>query len=227
MEPALLIVAVIAVIVTIALVQQHLKRLRRQAFGSLAARLGLQYAPDDPFGLDGLPFELFGRGDGRGCENVLWGAWQGLDVRAADYWYYDESTDAEGRTTRQYHRFSCVVVAVPWRCPHLTIGREGFFSRLADHIGFRDIEFESEEFNRAFNVKCADRKFATDLVDARMMQWLLYAGGDWSFETNEQLFLATTGKLAPAEIPRLLGCIKGFVDHVPRVVGELYGSVGR
>ena len=55
----------------------------------------------------------------------------------------------------------------------LTIDREGFFTRLADAIGLDDIEFELQEFNDAFNVKAKDRKFANDLIDQRMMRFLL------------------------------------------------------
>ncbi len=48
-------------------------------------------------------------------------------------------------------------------------------TRLAAHLGLHDIEFESDDFNRRFNVTCSDRKFANDLVDSRMNQWLLVA----------------------------------------------------
>ena len=58
-------------------------------------------------------------------------------------------------------------------CPHLSIARENLFTRLADGIGLDDIAFELAEFNDAFTVKSRDRKFANDLVDQRMMRWLL------------------------------------------------------
>lgn len=48
--------------------------------------------------------------------------------------------------------------------------------------GLRDIEFESEEFNRAFTVKCDDRRFANALIDGRMMAWLLEDRSRWGFE---------------------------------------------
>lgn len=220
--PVLLFLGVGILIALLIVVQVHLRNVRRREMATVAGRLGLQYAPDDPFNLENLAFELFRRGDGRGCENVLWGTWKNLDLRLCDYWYYEESTDSEGRTSRHYHRFSCAIASVPLQCPQLTIGSESLFTRIADHIGFRDIEFESEEFNRAFNVKCEDRKFANDLIDARMMQWLLYAGKSWSFETSGSLVLCATKKLAPAELPQLAECIKAFTGHVPRVVHELY-----
>lgn len=224
MEPALIFGLVIVAIVVIAVAQWRMKLARQRAMAAAAAKLGMQFAVDDPFGLDELPFRLFQRGDGRGCENVLWGTWQKMDLRLADYWYYDESTDAEGRSSRHYHRFSVAVAALGLRCPPLEIGPEGFFSRIADHIGFRDIEFESEEFNRAFNIRCDDRKFATDLIDARMMQWLLYAGPAYSFETSGALVLCLTHRLDPSEYANLAGCLKAFCEHVPRVVHELYAG---
>jgi hypothetical protein len=226
MGPILLFVAGLGVIITIVLVRRHLKQVRQREMAAVASGLGMQYAAEDPFKLESLPFELFGRGDGRGCENVLWGTWEQMDLRLTDYWYYEESTDSEGHRSRSYHRFSCVIAGLSLRCPPLTIGGENIFTRLADHIGFRDIEFESEEFNRTFNVKCDDRKFATDLIDARMMEWLLYAGKEWSFETSGQLVLCATGRLSPEEYPKLAQCIKAFSEHVPRVVHELYADAG-
>jgi hypothetical protein len=46
-----------------------------------------------------------------------------------------------------------VVIEVPAAFPHLTMAREGLFTRLADHLGMEDIEFESPEFNRRYKVK--------------------------------------------------------------------------
>lgn len=55
----------------------------------------------------------------------------------------------------------------------LVLGRENVFTRLADSIGLPDIELELADFNRAFSVKCKDRKFANDFLDQRMMRLLL------------------------------------------------------
>src|SRR5439155_17727158 len=67
------------------------KKKRREAFALMAVQLGLRYSAADPFGIVSEPFALFAKGDGRGVENVMWGAWQGVDLRAFDYWYYEES----------------------------------------------------------------------------------------------------------------------------------------
>jgi hypothetical protein len=224
---ALVIVGVIAVIALGIWWAWQARKKRREAFARLASQVGLTYAAEDPFGLVGLPFTLFGRGEGRGTENVLWGTWQDLDLKCFDYWYYEESTDSEGHRSRNYYRFSCAVTTLEADCHPLTISRENIFTRLADHMGFRDIEFELEEFNRAFQVKCKDRKFANDLVDARMIQWLLQAGEDWSFEVAGPYVLCFSKRRRPEEMIPLLGTLQAFRGKVPGVVYSLYGTAGR
>jgi hypothetical protein len=137
----------------------YAKKKRREELAIAAKQLGLQYSAEDVFGCLALPFGLLDKGDGRGTENVLWGAWQGMDLREFDYWYYDETTDSEGHTSRSYSHFSCAVTQTQLTAAPLSVTRENIFTRFADHVGLRDIEFESEQFNREFNVKSGDRKF--------------------------------------------------------------------
>jgi hypothetical protein len=195
---------------------------RREQLAAAAFQLGLEFAVEDPFGCFTYPFALLTKGDGRGSENVMWGTWQNMPVREFDYWYYDESTDSNGHRSRTYYRFSCAVTDIEAACSHLTIDRENLFTALADHIGLHDIEFESDDFNRAFNVKSKDRKFANDVVDARMMGWLLQADDAFHFEVCGTWLLAFSRKRRPAELIPLLGTLQQFRDHVPRVVYELY-----
>jgi hypothetical protein len=198
------------------------KKKRREGFALVAAQLGMEYWPEDPLELLSEPFALFQKGDGRGIENVIAGAYQSTDVKAFDYWYYEESTDSKGNTTKTYYRFDCVVVPIDAACSPLTIANENVFTRLADALSFHDIEFESEDFNRAFNVKSSDKKFANDFVDARMMKWLLQTGKGTAFEVMGDRLLCYRRKLSPMEIVTLLGLSKAFLDHVPRVVYSLY-----
>ncbi|MGH2829461.1 MAG: hypothetical protein ACRDJM_03150 [Actinomycetota bacterium] len=224
--PALIILFIVAV-GAIAYGSWYLRKKRREAVAALAARLGMNYDQGDPFALDEtLPHRLFSLGEGRDCENVIWGTWQGLPVCAFDYWYYTTSTDSEGHTSRTYHRFSCATVRVALDCAPLLVTGENLFTRLADGLGFHDIEFELEEFNRAWQVKCPDPKFANDFIDQRMMAWLMHAGTGWSFEVAGPVALAYCKKMSTAEIPTLLACAKQFCERIPRVVADLYPAPG-
>lgn len=54
---------------------------------------------------------------------------------------------------------------------------------LSAYAASRDIELESEKFNRAFLVTCEHRKFASDVLHPRMMELLLGRPGlGWRFE---------------------------------------------
>lgn len=221
MAPELLFGLGILVVAAVAGWQLYARHRRREELALVARRLGLSYTADDTVGCLSYPFALLGRGDGRGTENVLSGTWQQIPLVAFDYWYYTESTDAQGHRSKTYHRFSCAVTEVDAALSHLVIERESLLTRLADAVGLDDIAFETEEFNRAFDVRSGDRKFANDLVDQRMMRWLLGTRG-FGFETAGRWLLCYSKRRSPSELVELLGTLKGFRDQVPRVVYDLY-----
>ena len=194
------------------------KEKRRGALATFAVQYGLTYAQEDTFGLVDYPFRLFSRGDGRGCENVVSGTWKGLSVVEADYWFYDESTDSEGHQSKDYHYFSVAVADTGLDTPPVSIERENLMTRLADHVGLHDIEFESDEFNREFNVTSKDREFAFKLIDARMMQWLHGTEGEFGFEIAGPWVLVYCRRLQPMSLVPLFGTARGFVDAIPRLV---------
>ena len=199
------------------------RRLERQrTLRGLALAEGLDFATDDPFDTLGQPFSLLQEGDGRGVENVLWGFWHGLEIRAFDFWYYRDSTDAEGRSSRSYSRFSCLIALVEASCPQLRIAPENVLTRLASALSFDDIGFESEEFNRAFHVQGRDRRFATALVDARMMEWMVREAQGYSFEVTGDRLLCWIRQVEPEAVPDLLATATTFHDRIPAVVSSLY-----
>jgi len=224
MTGVLFFIGIGVVVIVAAYLSYYMRKKRRDETAAMAKQLGLTYTPVDMEGLLAYPFQLFERGDGRGCENVMAGTWQGLPLREFDYWYYEESTDSEGHTSKTYYRFSCVLAGIAANCSALTVGHENVLTKLATHIGFPDIDFELDDFNRAFRVKSPDRKFANDLIDQRMMRWMLQAGDQFSYEVVANEVLVISKRRKPAELVPLLGTVKEFLDHVPRVVYELYGS---
>jgi hypothetical protein len=201
----------------------HYAKVRRQSeMGAVARSQGLDFSISDPFDTLGEPFSLLRRGDGRGIENVMWGFWHDLEVRAFDYWYYEESTDSNGHRSKSYHRFDCVLAPLDVRCPQLEIAEENVLTRIADALTFRDIEFESEEFNRRFNVKGSDRRFASAFCDARMMEWLLRHGEGYAFEVVGDRLLCWCRRVSPPGIVHMIGTAKAFREQIPDVVRSLY-----
>ena len=226
---ALVIVLFVVVVAGAAAVSFYLKQKRRDELAVFATQQGLQYSADDTVGLIDPSFRLFQQGDGRGSENVVWGTWQGLPLAEGDYWYYTESTDAEGHRTRTYHRFSVVEIQLEQDVflPYVSVTHENLLTAIGDHLGFRDIDFESDDFNRLFNVRSQDREFAFKLIDARMMQWLLSTGGQFGFEVAGGKVLLYSHRLAPTALIPIIGSAKAFHDHIPRLVWTEYASWGK
>jgi len=226
--PVLLFLLALVAIGVVIYFSWKAKQKRRESLHTFALQNGLSFSAVDTGDFERrYPFHLFSMGEGRGCENVLAGLYQGVPVQEADYWYYTTTTDSEGRTTREYSHFSVVVVSLTARMPDVRIERENVLTRLADHLGMEDIEFESEQFNRCFNIKSKDREFAFKLIDDRMMQWLLDAPHKLCCEVNGGAALLYTKRLRADEVPGLLAAAKGFVDHVPRLVWNEYGGASQ
>jgi len=66
-----------------------------------------------------------------------------------------------------------VVVPLPAYLPNLELTPEGIGSRLAETFGGEDIQFESDDFNRAWRVECGMEKFAYDVITPRLMERLV------------------------------------------------------
>jgi len=187
-------------------------RRRVENLVTFAGQEGLQFSVDDPLGLVDPALALFRIGVHPHCVNVLWGTWQGLEMAEADLWFgREQKAPAHGAL-----RYSIAVVefAQDVPLPSLRIARSGSPSEP----GPRPIEFESEEFNRSFEVRCTDREFAFQLVDPRMMQWLLSVQGQFGFQVGGRKMLVHAHHLDPSALIPLLGTAKAFHDHVPDLV---------
>ena len=217
----LIVVAVAAVALGSIWWEREQRRRRHADFSAGSGAMGLESAEGDALGLLDEPFTIFGRGDGRGIDSSARGAINGTPVQVCDYWFYDNVQSGKARR-RRYTRLSVAMVALDADCPHLTVGPEGVFGRIADAIGFRDIELESEDFNRAFTLKSDDRKFASDLIDARMMAWLLQYGQGQSFEVGGRWIVTWAPRLPGSGLHDLVAYATSFRENVPRVVGSLY-----
>ncbi|MEA2460776.1 MAG: hypothetical protein QOH90_953 [Actinomycetota bacterium] len=202
----------------------YAKQRRREDVSALALRHGFNFDEGDPRAMLDCDLPLFTLGDDRGIENTVWGRWKDLDVSAADYWYYTESTDSKGTRRRSYRRFSVAMMTLPAWLPTLTIQPESIFSWLADKAGFHDIDFESEEFNARFQVSSENRKFAFEFVDARIMRWLLSVDPRYGIQMRGNNIIIFAKTLRPTELFSLIGTAKELHDRIPDLVWEEYGT---
>lgn len=216
----LIIIAVLAVLAAIAFIawfawKQDQKR--RAALASFAAAKGWTFSAADPYELpDRWHVAPFGTGDSRAAHNIFSGtAPNGFPLLAFDYKYVEHSTDSKGNRTSTTYRFAVCVLRLPCPLPALHVGRETVLTRIGSAIGISDIEFESEDFNRAFRVSCSDPKFASDVLHPRAMEMLLQhgRGDEWRFEGADML----SWRSGRVDIPDLLQ----RVDLMCRVVQSI------
>ena len=150
-------------------------RKRQQELRELAVRLELDFNPgENPV----LPIEFgfidqLNQGDNRTAFNVLSGTFNGRNVVAFDYHYETHSTDGKGNRSTTHHYFSVAVMRLDADFPKLTIAHENLLLKIAEAFGYQNIKFESAEFSKAFCVRSPDKKFAYDVCNAQMIEYLL------------------------------------------------------
>ena len=154
----------------------------------------------------------------RRASNVLSGKYRDRDMVAFDYTYKTRSADGNGGTGTQTHRYVVCALALPTWLPYLEVGPENVLEKLGNALGFRDIELESEEFNRRFRVNANDPKFAYDVLPARTLQHLLaLPAHHWRIEGNS-IVCWGSGRLEPVDLLARLNTLAIVVDGIPDFV---------
>ena len=197
---------------------------RRASFIGQASDAGLRAEAGDPMGVLDQPFRLFRRAaSARDLENTAWGRRHGRDVVVADYW------DAPGSdpSREDYRRVVCVIDGPRPGWPDLSVMPSSSAS-IAGAVGSDEVDTESERFNRAFEVRTADRRFATTMLDARMMEWLLLQGPGVGFEITAGRLMVFGPRSTSSldDVDRALRRFDSFHEHVPAVVSSSFPDAG-
>ncbi|MGH3647042.1 MAG: hypothetical protein ACRDTM_07690 [Micromonosporaceae bacterium] len=129
---------------------------------------GWKYLSEAPTLTGRFQGEPFGAGYERRALHVLSGVHRGREIVAFEY----RHTVKQGKSSTTYTH---LVVATPTPSPRpwLQVGQEGAGSKLLALFGARDLQLESEEFNRVFRISTGSDRFAYDVLHPRMMEWLL------------------------------------------------------
>lgn len=104
----------------------------------------------------------------------------------------------------------------------LLVRAESVLDKLAEVVGFDDIDFESGEFSRRFHVQAEDRRWAFDVLHQATMEFLL-ASPVFALDFQPGAVLAWRDtQLAVADLPAALDVVHGVLDRLPpSVVQEL------
>ena len=189
---------------------------RRDSFRGQTEALTFTPHVGDPLGLLDLPFTVFHwAGSVRQIENTATGSHDGHEIVIADYWF----APTAAQQYDDYERYTCVIGPSMAGWSDLTVVPERLVSRLRDAIG-PQIDTELEGFNRAFQIRAGDPRFASAFVDARMMAWLLEQGPGVGFEVAGTRVMVFRRRATTSldDVADSLALYDAFVDHIPRVV---------
>jgi hypothetical protein len=165
---------------------------RAVAWHEASLRHRLWFSATDDHASSSLPFALCRRGDEAVSRHVSCGVIDAREVRTfdLDVIVHDDGAGGiaatsladlvdivvdegagSGGTVRE--RWECALVRAGAECGRLAVTPEGIVTSLADLAIVPDQDLELEAFNRKFEVRADDRRFASDLLDARMVAFLL------------------------------------------------------
>ncbi|MFC9690144.1 hypothetical protein ACFTSF_16480 [Kribbella sp. NPDC056951] len=195
----LLITAVVVVVVFI--VYDRRRRVALAYRAAIVARLGWSLAPPDPWlvtvatrlGVPGQPARMF-TGDFDGRRLFV------IDFELTP-------TDGEGLA-------HLIGLTLPGKLPPLTVSPDVRLERL---LG-QDIELESQAFNDTFRVQGYSGRFASAVLQPRLMEWMLHNSRlRWHIAGN----ILVTWELFELTMPEVMARLEtmaGVIDRIPRFV---------
>ena len=225
MDPVgvILLSALVGAIAIIAAVFSSIQaKKRREALAVFAAEIGFRFDPSKDTRHDDIyrHFAIFRKGHGRVATNTMWGNIE-IDgrtypIKMGDFRYKITSSNGKSSSTRTYN-LSYLIAGLPFDAPGLLVRREHAFDKLTSFIGFNDIDFESAEFSRQFMVKGPDRRFAYDVIDPRMIEFLMSSDPPTiDIEDGSCLLFRRTRRWTPHRVQgRIMEWARAFFDRWP------------
>ncbi|WP_066586725.1 type III secretion system chaperone family protein [Cellulomonas timonensis] len=193
---------------------------RHERLAQWAAARGWAYQRQDQSLVSTWSGEPFGEGHSRRATEVLRGAVDGHGVVSFTYrWTVGSGKE---KTTHTRH---VVALGLPTALPTLELTPEWLGTRVLRAFGGQDIQFESEDFNRAWRVRARNLKFAHDVVHPRLMARLLLPDAQGTSLRVEGATVLTwmSGRTDPARIDAALTLLRAVSGAVPQHVWEDMG----
>ncbi|MFA5864583.1 MAG: hypothetical protein WC975_07825 [Phycisphaerae bacterium] len=195
---------------------------RKQELLAWAATRRFEFSPEKQYGFDSKypQFYCLQEGDNQYAYNTLEGDWSGRSFLGFDYHYETHTSNSKGGRSTQHHHFSAVIIKSEVPLNPLFIRPEGFFDKIKEFFGYEDIDFESAEFSRKFYVQAPDKKWAYDVIHARMMEFLL-ASPTFHIKFDWNCVIAYhNSTFSVNEFESAANVIKGILDRLPDYVAK-------
>jgi hypothetical protein len=146
---------------------------RKLTVSRWAVRNGFRYTGGTKELLGYFSGPPFDRGTSGDVQDLVIGELAGRPAMILQFsWYHLPSGPQSERTGQSGLRSgycSAAVLELPDMVPELLVRKE----TAADLVRGRDLQLESEQFNEAFRIAGADDRFSYDVLNPRVMHWLL------------------------------------------------------
>lgn len=166
----------------------------------------------------------FGVGDNLHQTAVLRGSLGGIDC--ATFTHHYETGDDAGEKRKYVSQVT--LVELPVNLPRLELIPESLVQRAAKVVGAMDIDFESAEFNRRWRVRAAERRYAHDVLDPRMLERLIQPDAQGAMIRIEGGAVMTwqAGRLGLDGLAARLGVLTAVARRIPDHVLSDYTERG-
>jgi len=152
--------------------------------------------------------ELAGRLTVRGrATQMFTGEFRGRQVSVLDY----EFTARRGPAP-----VHLIALSLPAALPPLTVSKDSLLPG--------DIELESQMFNEQFRVQADDQRFASAVLQPRLMEWMMQNPSLRWHIAEDTLVSWGHGELPVTELPARLEAMAGVVDRIPPFVLRDYAA---
>jgi hypothetical protein len=156
MPPVLILfLGLLVLIIVVVIVSRRRERERTEALGRVAETVGLAFEPKADLAVVRAlgDVQLFARGHSKRVTNLMSGRLDDQQVLVFDYWY----TVGGGKSQHTSAQTVVVLPSAKVSFPDLQMMPENPLSRIAEALGYQDIDIESSpEFSRRYTVRGAD-----------------------------------------------------------------------
>lgn len=149
-----------------------------------------------------------------GVANLISGRSAGDEIVSFDFWAKDDTPYAPVEWR------SLVAVSTPLDAEPVII--EPRHATLGKGQGLEETQTESIGFDRAYRVWVSDPRFASALLDQRMIAWFLEVESDYTLQVGGGWAAVVAPTLHGAELDKAIDLVRAFRSHIPRAVTSMY-----
>ncbi|GAB3859854.1 hypothetical protein GCM10028801_21710 [Nocardioides maradonensis] len=226
MSPHVIGAIVVGASVLVGLLVLSARRTRRreaervEALRAWAAQREWAFRTEDAALVTRFRRQPFARGSRRRAHNVVSGRAHGRSFTAFEYLYDTTSTNGEGQSTTDTHRFAVLAVHLGVPVPELAVGRSTTLQRLWGKLFGSDIALGDAEFDRDFAVRSESPELARDVLQPMVRDTLRrHPDIAWRFE-GDSMLVVRRGRHTPTDIQERLDYASAVLAGVPPYVWQ-------